>query len=728
MHATSPHRTARRLLPVAALAALLLAGCAIAWRANHAAPPAVPDARQDAWRAAVTIHRDALGVPHVHGRTDAATAFGLAWAHAEDDYPTIEWSLAAARGQLGRVDPGGLSAANDFLVQLFDIPQAAARQYAELPPAFREYLDAYAAGLSYYATRHPDEADARLHPLTGADIVAGFAHKLPLMMGVGEALGNLFRMEAAQLATGAALETRHDEPSPLPDWFRARLAGSNAHAVARARSADDVTRLNVNSHQPWEGPVAWYEAHLLSDEGMNVLGGVFPGSPVVLHGHNAALGWAHTVNRPDLVDVYRLEVREEPRPEYRLDGAWLPLAAREVALPFDIGIATPRLRRTVYDSAHGPVVKTPAGWFALRYPGADRLGKSVYQWYRMGRADGLEAWQEAMRLQYLPMMNTVYADRENVLYVYNALMPLREAAADWRAVLPGDRAALIWERTLAWDALPRVLNPPSGLVFNTNTTPFIATDGAGNPRVEDFAPSFGIERHLNNRALRTLETFGRDARISREAFLRYKFDRAFSADSAFRREVLGPLLRDHAPASADEAHALALLAAWDDEMAPGSTAASVAQLIHEPWQQALEFSAVDTPAPDPARLFAEAVRRLRRDFGRVDVALGELQRLRRARTDLPLGGGADTLNAVHTRDAPRHRVGVAGDSYILLVEFGADGVRSSSRHQYGNVNRPESAHYADQAEAFARRELKPNAFTLEAVRAAAVRSYHPGEG
>jgi acyl-homoserine lactone acylase PvdQ len=32
----------------------------------------------------VTIYRDTYGVPHVFGRTDASTAFGFAYAQAED--------------------------------------------------------------------------------------------------------------------------------------------------------------------------------------------------------------------------------------------------------------------------------------------------------------------------------------------------------------------------------------------------------------------------------------------------------------------------------------------------------------------------------------------------------------------------------------------------------------------------------------------------------------------
>ena len=48
----------------------------------------------------VATLRDKWGVPHVFGKTDADAAFGLAYAHAEDDWPTIQGVLAASRGTL----------------------------------------------------------------------------------------------------------------------------------------------------------------------------------------------------------------------------------------------------------------------------------------------------------------------------------------------------------------------------------------------------------------------------------------------------------------------------------------------------------------------------------------------------------------------------------------------------------------------------------------------------
>lgn len=698
-----------------------------------AAPAATPAQQQLAQQ--VTIYRDEVGVPHIHGQTDAATAFGLAYAHAEDDFATIQGSLVAARGELGRLMPGKLALGNDFMVQLLGVPAAAGQQFEELPADFRHYLDAYAEGLNYYAAQHPGEADGRFFPVRGVDIVAGFVHKLPIMMGAGRMLENLFGFRPDQLQTGSQMQRALNDDPDLPDWFRGKLAGSNAHAVHRKRSTDDVTRLNVNSHQPWEGPVAWYEAHMISDQGMNVLGSTFPGAPTILHGHNAHLGWAHTVNRPDLIDVYRLTVRPATGAaartafEYQLDNRWLPLEEAQAVLRLDLGVAEIKLHKVFYRSAHGPVLRNDAGFYALRIAGRDSLGKASLQWYQMGKANSLAEFKTAMAPRYVAMMNTVAADRDHIFYVYNGQIPQRSAAAlvNWKGILPGDDSRLIWTDTLPFADLPQVADPSSGLVLNTNATPFLATDGPGNPRPQDFAAAIGIEHHLNNRAWRSFETFGRDAHISRDEFLQYKFDQNYSPNSDFVRTVVTPLLDHYAPQGHDEAKALELLRQWDLSMHADTVPGGLIRLLEEPWHNEWLYEPVTTVRRSPELLFRSAVRQLRRDFGRVDLSLGELQLLRRGDLELPLGGGADTLNALHTAQRGRYRIGTAGDSYILLVEFGKEGVQSWSRHQYGNVARRDSPHYADQAKAFVAQTLKPSHFTLAQVRAAAVRNYHPGE-
>jgi acyl-homoserine lactone acylase PvdQ len=688
-------RRARRLL----IALLALCGALALWaflRPRLRAPPPPPDAATLAQAARVRILRDRYGVPHVFGQTDADAALGLAYAHAEDDWPTIQAVLAAARGRLSLLLLSQLALGNDYYVQLSRVAEQVEEQWPQLSSETRELLDSYARGLNLYAHRHPREADSRLLPIRGKDIAAGFAHKLPILMGVTKLLRGI------------------DQGNPDPN-LAVPSGGSNAHALTAARSVEGVARLNVNSHQPWEGPVAWYEAHVRSEQGWDMTGGLFPGAPVVLLGHNADLGWAHTVNRPSLVDVFAL-VLDPARKAYKLGEEWRPLEERDARLEIDLGVATVTVRKKTYWSAHGPVMMTGSGAWALRWAGMGRAVLAAEQWFRMNKARSLPEWKAAMAMQAIPLFNTVYADREHVYYVYNALLPRRSPLYNARRVLPGDDEDAIWDSYLPYERLPQVQDPPSGFVFNTNSTPFRATVGEGNPSAEDYEPQDGIETSLNNRALRSLQLFA-EGKLSREQFTRFKFDRSYAADSRMARALIEPLLQRFAPRGAGEEAALRLLRGWDRALDEESSAASLALLSWRALGRGQE----------PEAALRQAVEFLGRHYRRVEVPLGEVQRLRRGPLDLPLGGGPDVLNAVEADERSGHLVGRAGDSYVLLVELGPNGASSRSVHQYGASSRPGSPHYADQAPLFVRRELKPSLRTEAEIRAHLEREYHPGE-
>jgi acyl-homoserine-lactone acylase len=674
-------------------------------------PALSPAQREQAAR--VRILRDSFGVPHVFGKTDADAAFGLAYAHAEDDWPTLQDVLAAARGRLGLLHASRTAVENDYYAQLIDVAGQVAAQYPALSPEVKRVLDGYAEGLNAYAALHPSQADGRLLPLTGRDVAAGFAHKLPLLFG----LSGVLRALAGTRPLHAGDELASLELSP------GLATGSNAHAVLARRSEDGITRLNVNSHQPWAGPVAWYEAQVVSDEGWNMTGGLFPGAPFVLLGHNQTLGWAHTNNQPHLIDVYELRMNPERPHEYRYDDRWLPLDEGDARLELDVGVFLLPLHKKVYRSVHGPVVETSHGFYAIRYAGIDRALRSIEQWYRMDKARNLAEWKAAMEVQGVPMFNTVYADLRNIFYVYNALIPVRRGSTDPSLILPGDSADALWSEYLPFARLPQVENPPSGFVFNCNTTPFQATDGPGNPSPSNFPASAGIERTMNNRGLRSLALFGGAAPISRDEFFKFKFDRVYGRGSPMIEQVVAPLVESFTPRTDDERRALALLSAWDGAAEEGSTAATLAILTSD----ALFKTASRSSRPSLADAFRGAISFLVAGYGRVAVPLGEVQRLRRGSVDLPLGGGPDVLNAASSNKEGKHLVGTEGDSYILIAEFGPGGVVSQSIQPYGASNRPGSDHYADQAPLFVQRTLKPTWRAPEELRAHLSLEYSPGE-
>jgi acyl-homoserine-lactone acylase len=711
------HRAATFAAFVAALAAL-----AVVWSAR---PP--ERVRLDRFKAAARTHevrilRDTWGVPHVYGRTDADAAFGLAYAHAEDDFATIQGALLAARGRLASVQGRG-GAANDYMVGLLRVSETVEAKYAtDLSPEVRKVCEAYAEGLNYYAALHPAAVWPYVFPVRGQDVVAGFVHKLPLFFGLDRTLRDLFgpSRRAAVSAKGPAATAAAADPGESP-------YGSNAFAVGPARAADGFTRLAVNSHQPWDGPVAWYEASVKSEEGWDMSGGLFPGTPLILHGFGPHLGWAHTVNKPDLVDVYVLEVNPQNRNQYRFDGEWRDLEVKDV--PIDVrlwGGVHWTFHREALWSVHGPVVRRPHGTYAIRFAGMGDV-RAVEQWFRMNKAKSREEWEAAMRLQAVPMFNTVYADAAgNIGYVYNARIPRRAPGYDWSQYLPGDTKETLWTEYLPYDQLPQVWNPPSGVVLNSNSSPFAATLGPGNPDPAAFPKSAGIETRLTNRALRALELFGQDNAITAAAFDRIKFDTRYSSQSNVMRR-LRALLDGPAPQDPLAREGLELLRRWDAGTDVDNPAAALALLTLRPRD--------DDQLPVVSRgelvlRLEESAHELREQFGRIDVPFGEVHRLRRGAVDLPVGGGPDTLHAVYARRAPDGRlVGFAGDSYILMVAWDREGrVEARSISPYGSATLDRrSPHYADQAELFVRRELKPAWRTEAEVRAHLEREYAPGD-
>ncbi len=713
-------RRARRLACAAAIP-LFSAGCATGTRgpdeAHAAGSPAASGTSFAARAANVRILRDTLGIPHVFGKRDADVAFGLAFAHAEDDFPTIQRSLVMARGRLGELD-GPSGARSDYLVRLLRVNEFVAEGHArDLSPALLEIVEAYAAGLNFYAERHPGELLLDdLLPFRGTDVIAGFVHKMPFFLGLLDVIRTLD-------ATGDAPEHAASAAGGAP-----ALTGSNAFALAPSRSTDGRTRLAINSHQPWEGPVAWYEAHLVSEEGWNATGGLFPGSPVILHGHNAHLGWAHTVNRPDLIDTYRLEVNPSDPEQYRFDGGWRRFELRDTSIRVRLlGFIPFTVTRRLRWSVHGPVLELGQGsaraFYAFRISGAGDL-RAVEQWWRMNRARSRDEWIDAMRMLAIPMFNTVYADEAgHISYVYNARLPERAMDADWRSVLRGDDPSLLWSAVHPFDALPQVHDPVSGFVENANSTPWTATDGVDRPDSAREPRGAGIETRETERSLRLRALLGGRTRFDDDAFDRVKWDQRYDGgawvDDALQR------LANVIPATDDEREAQALLARWDRTLPVDSREGAIALLALTPFQDARYERG---PEPDASAVLRAATKRLRRTFGRLDPTLGELQRLRRGATDLAIGGGPDLLNATYAAAAADDRLaGRAGDCFVLLVSFGSDGPRSRAIHQFGSSSRPESPHHADQARDFAARRLRPVWFTEAEIRAHLEREYRPGD-
>jgi acyl-homoserine-lactone acylase len=652
------------------------------------------------------IERDRFGVPHISGPRDADVAFGFGYAHSEDDFATIVDAVLTTRGRAAELK-GKDAAVGDYLVRLFRVWETVNAGYeTRIDPNARAIMQGYADGVNLYAAQHPDQVPDGLLPLSGRDVAAGTVFRGPFFYGLDKVLKAV------------------NEKSPSRDTSPPK--GSNGIAVAPSRSADGATRLLVNSHQPYEGPVAWYEAVLESGEGWHVAGGFFPGSPFMLHGHNANLGWASTVNKPDLADVYRLKTDPAKPGQYYLDGQWRRFE-KSVAT-FRVKIFGPILltvKRDLLWSAHGPVLETDHGAFAISYAGQGEL-RQPNQYMAMNKARNLNEWRAAMAMQALPSINFVYADDQgNVGYLSNGQFPVRKNGFDWAGTLPGDRSDLLWKERVPFAQLPQIWNPKSGFVFNSNNSPLIASDPVDNIKPENLAPNLGLQTNMTNRAYRVLETYALDRSITAEEFEAYKYDLAYSSKSVLAGLIKQALAFD-AKDNADLAAAQVILKSWNMQTDIGNRGAALAILTGEPIGRALEMG---EPPPPLRPALDEAIAYLKRHYARLDPTWGQVNRLRRGSVNLPIPGGPDVYRAVYGKKGDDGTLTAnGGDTFIMFVTWDRAGKLSSrSIHQFGSATLDaKSPHYADQAKLFAEMKTKPVWFNRADLKDQIERSYRPG--
>ena len=679
------------------------------------------------------IDRDIYGVPHIYGTKDKDTAFGFGFAQTEDDYENIELVIKMARGELSDLNISFNSLADlfklisgtgdimtsisaiegielDYLIKFLNSAEVALSYKETVDQETLEYLQGYSDGINYWAALNPNKVDKSLFPTTVDDLLVGMVFRMPLFYGLDrhiEELINLMSDSNKELAVENELSDNQLVAS-IKSYFKP--SGSNAFAVAKSRSSNDETMLVINSHQPLTGPVAWYEAHIKSDDGLNIMGGTFPGSPFIHVGFNEYLGWGATVNQPDLADIYELNINPENENQYLLDGTWKDLKVIKQVFkvklfgPFSISYPI-----DMYFSDHGPVMKDGLKAYALRYVGMSDADQAT-AWLKMNKAKNITEWEDALKMQQIGSLNFVYADKEdNILFVHNMKSPKRNNDHDWKNILPGDASNLIWNDYYSYDEIPKILNPKSGYIYSTNQSPFFVTGIDDNLNEEDFPVSMGFQSRITNRAHRAFELLDNDKNISWEKLDEYKHDNKYSFNSRqykFLQKIFKFDFKDDARLET----AQKFLQNWNLGTDSENLQAAFGVCILGPeWLAEIKRE----PQPDPIKIFKDCIVEFEVNFNRLDIKWSEVSFLERGNKILPVQGGPDVLRAIYS---PRSENGilkaVAGDGLYAYVSWDKLGKQQSfSIHQFGSSSTVEdSPHYHDQMELFVNEELKETFF------------------
>lgn len=655
----------------------------------------------------IDIVRDKYGVPHIYGKTDPEVSYGLAWAHAEDDFETIQQTLLAGKAMLA-LYKGKQGATIDYIIHLLRIPELVEEKYeTDLSPDFKKLVEGYCAGINAYAAKHPDEVLVKkAFPVTPKDVLQCTVLQLSILSGADKALSSIFNGTV-----------------PLIENYK--TAGSNAFAFNSAKTTDGQVYLDINAHQPLEGPVAFYEAHLTSEEGLNILGANFPGAPCILHGCNENLGWAHTVNDPDKLDVYQLEINPENKLQYKFDGEWLELEEKKAPLKVKIkGLIIPVNKKT-YWSKYGPTIITDRGTFSIRMPSLLDI-RGMEQWYRFNKAKNFTEFKSALNMLAIPGYNIVYADRyDTIFYVSNGRLPVRDPKYNWKSTLPGNTSSTLWTQLHPFSDLPQVLQPQSGFVYNTNHSPFHSTEGPENPVIK--FPDMGYETLENNRSIRFAELVAANEKISYDVFKKIKFDRQFPSKFAFPINIDSVFLlktKDHS----EIADLISNLKNWDKNSTVESIGAATFLKLYQyiiKTRDAYTKTNILTQL-QAVNVLTEVKAEMMQLYGRTNVQLGDIQKLVRGEKVLPQPGLPDVLAPMYSIPYKDGMVKAnQGDAYIELVRFTKDGPIIETLNTYGASARKDSPHYTDQMEMYIKQQTKPMTLDKSTVYKNAEKIYHP---
>jgi acyl-homoserine-lactone acylase len=734
---------------------------------DRAAPEAA--ARAAALAKSVTIERDKFGVPHVYGPTDAACVFGFIYAQAEDYFWQVEDSYLRSLGRAAEVY-GERSLPDDLVNRALEIPALSIEEYKNASPKTREICQATADGLNYYLAVNRAQKPRLIthfepwHPLAFRRFI----------------LYQSFIYGKSGLAASdilAAVKEIHDGQAgaiEFPPDLRTELlamerdgqsmsehVGSNMWAVRPEKSASGKALMFINPHQPFFGPGQWYEGHVTSDQGWNLLGACFFGSPFPSLGYNGHIAWSHTVNNPDIVDLYTITFDDKAGPlTYRYaDGTKQATAwTDEILVKDPSGVKRRRFKFT--KTHHGPLVAVKSG-----KPIAIRLAKlqdsgAIDQAYAMGRAKSVAEFKNAMRPCNLPMFNAIVADTGgNIFYAYNGAVPKRSTKFDWTKPVDGSNPEADWQGYHRFDELPQLENPRCGFLQNCNQSPLSTTPVAKelqagevdeNPRASQFPPYFmATERERDNpRAQISRRILDSRAKFAYDDWTRSGFDTKI-LQAELRIPDLVKEWQALAATAPDRAAKLKepidLLKNWDCTSAVDSVAMT---LFTEAYDRALKMAAKRDVLNYPRiRALEASLADLEKTHGTWKVAWGEINRLQRIhgsqidlhgkgafrddQPSLPIAGAPGPLGVVFNfytlpQAGQTRRYGVAGHSFVAAVELAAP-PKAKTILQFGQSGDPASPHWFDQAALYAKKQFKPSWYAQADVRAHSERRYHPGE-
>ena len=455
-------------------------------------------------RAEVRIRFDDIGVPTIEAGSREDAFLALGYVTAGERLFQMDLLRRKVGGRLAEVF-GEPALDNDRQQRVLGLGRMAEVVLARLPAAERAVLSAYAAGVNAAidgSTVLPFEfllAGYRPEPWTPADSLRAILGMVQLLTYTEGSERMLSVMQAALPPEVVAFLTpdtdRYTEPllggvrsrrpqTGIPAQALAALRvapprngsaglvradpvpiGSNSWALAGRRTRDGRALLANDMHLPLAVPAIWYRA-ALRYAGHRLTGLTLPGVPGVVAGSNGQVAWGFTNINADVLDLVRLDLDPEDPNRYRTPAGWQAFSTTSERITVKGGAeVVVEVKRSIW----GPVLERPllGAPVALRWTALEPEGTNLAL-LDMDRAMNVEDAARVMNRAGGPPQNALLADGGGRIgWTYTGRFPRRRGfdgatATDWA---DGSRG---WEGLIPESALPRVFDPPQGLLVTAN--------------------------------------------------------------------------------------------------------------------------------------------------------------------------------------------------------------------------------------------------------------------
>jgi len=297
---------------------------------------------------------------------------------------------------------------------------------------------------------------------------------LKILVDRGE---DLARWEPAVSAVLATMATVQEQAGP---YFS--QAASNSWAISGAHSKSGKAILANDPHLLHMAPGTFMICHL-NAPGIDAIGAVLPGTPLLLLGRNQHVGWASTNTFADVQDIYLEKLDPNDPSRYLTENG---------SEPFRVEKETIRVRKGnkyedfVFDlryTRHGPILNdsaigglpADAAPIALKTAAVQPSDEitTVMKW--LGAKTVLE-FRDALKTWGLPIQNWVAIDDQgHIGYFPLGLVPMRRTF-DGTVPVPGWTGEYEWDGFIPFDQLPQMYDPPSGVIVTANNQVVPASD------------------------------------------------------------------------------------------------------------------------------------------------------------------------------------------------------------------------------------------------------------